>query len=42
MVEACSTYGKKSVAYKVLFGKSEKKRPLGRFKSKEDIIKKGV
>jgi hypothetical protein len=39
MVEACSTYGKKRVTYRVLLGKSEGMRPLGRIKRKEDNIK---
>jgi hypothetical protein len=41
MVEACSMYGEKRTAYtyRVLFGKSEGKRPLRRIKRKENNIK---
>jgi len=39
MVEACSTYGEKRVAYRVLLGKCQGRRPLGRLKRKKDNIK---
>jgi len=39
MVEACSTYVEKIGACRVLLGKSEGKRQLGRLKRKKDNIK---
>jgi len=41
MVGACSTYGERRDVYRVLVGKLEGKRPLGRPRPRgEDIIKK--
>jgi hypothetical protein len=37
MVEACSTYGRRRVVYRILMGKPEGKRLLGRPKRRWDI-----
>jgi len=40
---ACSTYGEKRLVYRVLVGRTEGKRPLGRPSSRwEDIIKMNI
>jgi hypothetical protein len=40
MGRACSTYGEKSGAYRILVGRPEGKRPLGRLRRRwEDNIK---
>ena len=40
MVEACSAYGGKRGVYRILVGKPDGKRPLGRFRHRwEDNIK---
>jgi hypothetical protein len=40
MVGACSTYGERRGAYRVLMGRTERKRPFGRLRCRwEDNIK---
>jgi hypothetical protein len=39
MAGACSTHGEKMNAYRILVGKPEEKRPLGRVRRRWDNIK---